>query len=52
LGQSKYGDISKKINNLQPSLDAIKKTIPTQNSMNQIKAMEASLDDLLKQEEL
>jgi hypothetical protein len=51
-GQPKYGNISKKINKLQLSLDAIKKTIPTQNNTNQIKAMEASLDDLLKQEEL
>jgi len=51
-GKSTFGDIPKKVRDLQSSLEVLKNDIPSQANMTKVKEIEESLDNLLKQEEL
>jgi hypothetical protein len=51
-GKTKFGDIPRKVKDLQDSLDKLKNRVPTQQCLIDIKKMEKDLDVVLKEEEL
>lgn len=51
-GRNKFGDLANKIKIIQTSLDKLKTQVPSQDCIKQIKVMETTLDEYLKQEEL